>query len=212
MRLLFFTFIFSLLCGLVAAQETNVRKSKNDAFLLGKTSPEQAAAILGKPQSDKTERLDVLLVRDWVGKNFKEKEARVLLFYPFEDLGKVKLSFLNEKLVAINFIVEKDIYAAELSDVYRIQFVPVFNDFSMKPSVGEFDKQTKDVLVADFPRVYHLVGTNKSSVLTARIFNGKAANPNVTRELKMSPQPKIKTNPISGKVTDIQILSRTILK
>lgn len=211
MRLLSFIFIFTSLCGFVVAQEPNLRKQKNDAFLLEKTSPEQAIEILGKPQSDKIQRLDVLLIDDWVDEKFKNNEARVLSFSPFEELGKVKLSFLNDKLVAVNFIVEKDIYAAQLSDIYKIQFVPVFNDFGVKSSVSEFEKRPKNVSAADFPRVYHLIGMNKSSVLTAKIFSGKELAANV-KKVNDGSSNKIKTKSVTGKVTDIQILSRTILK
>ncbi len=212
MRPIFFSIIFTLLCGFALAQENNSNNSKDKAFLFDQTSPEQAIKILGKPQSDKTEKLDILYINDWVGKDYKKEDCRVLFFKQFEDLGKVKLTFFEEKLIAIHFIVEKDIHAAQLSSIYKTQFIPIFNKFAMKSNVNEFEKVTKDVLVVDFPRNYYLIGTSKSSVLTARIFNSYAVDGNVRREPKWSPQNKMKTNPITGKVTDIQILSRKILK
>lgn len=211
MRLLSLIVIIVALCGFAGAQDSNLRKSKNDAFLLEKTSPQQAIEILGKPQSDKNERIDVLFVSKWINKDFKKREARVLLFSPFEDVGKVKLSFLNDKLVAINFIVEKDIYAAQLSAIYKTQFVPVFNDFGITTSVGEFDKQSKNVSAVEFPRVYHLVATNKSSVLTARVFSANEPA-GISQRVNAGSQVKTIIKPMTGKVTDIQILSRTILK
>jgi hypothetical protein len=211
MRSLSFTFILALLCGFTTAQESASRKPKNDAFLLEKTSPEQAIKILGKPQLDETKRLGILFVGEWVDEKFKKKEARVLSFFPFEDLVKIKLSFFDERLMAINFIVDKDIYAVQLANIYKIQFVPVFNDFGMKTSISEFEKRSKNVSVADFPRVHHLVGTNESSVLTARIFSGRELAADIRRENTGS-QNEIRMKPMTGKVTDIQILSRTILK
>jgi hypothetical protein len=212
MRLLFFTLFFGLFCSFGTAQENQSRTSKDKAFILDQTSPEQAVEILGKPQSDKAEKIDVLYAGKWIDEKFKKEKCRVLLFDKFEDLGKAKLTFLNEKLVAINFLLEKDVQAAQLSTIYKIKFIPVFNDFGLKSTVNEFEKESKDVAVINFPRVYYLIGTSKSSVLTARVFNDYAVALGVKREPKWSPENKMKTNPVIGRVTDIQILSRTIFK
>jgi len=211
MRLLFFTFIFILLCGFVAAQENQLRPSKDKAFLLDQTSPEQAVEILGEPQSDEVEKIDVLYVGKWVDEKFKKEKYRVLFFEKFEDLGQVKLTFLNEKLVAINFVLEKEVPAARLSAIYKVQFIPVFSEFGIKESVGEFDKLTRNVWAAKFPRRFHLVGTSKTSVLTVRVFSGDALAENIVTA-NAGAMNENRKKAMNGKVTDLQILSRTILK
>jgi hypothetical protein len=211
MRLLFFIFVFSLLCGFVAAQKNQPHPSKDKAFMLDQASPEQAIQILGKPQSDKIEKIDVLYVDKWIDDKFKKEKYRVLLFDKFEDLGKVRLTFLNEKLVAINFLLEKEVQAAHLSAIYKIKFMPIFSEFGIKDSVGEFDKLTKNVSSAKFPRNYHLVGTSKTSVLTANIFSSEELATGI-RTVNTGAQIKTRTKLITGKVIELQILSRMILK
>jgi hypothetical protein len=211
MRLLFFAFIFSLLSSFVVAQQAASRPSKDKAFILDQTSPEQAIEILGNPQSDEIEKIEVLYVGKWVDDKFKKEKYRVMFFSKFEDLGKVKLTFLKAKLLAINFLLEKDVPAARISAIYKVQFIPVFSEFGIKESVGEFDKLSKNVSVANFPRQYYLVGTSNNSVLTARVFSTKELDANI-QKVNTGAQMKNKSKPITGKVTELQILSRTMLK
>ncbi len=211
MRLLFFTFIFTIFCGFAIAQENQSRLSKDKAFILQETSPEQAIKILGKPQSDKSEKIDVLYIGKWIDEKYKKEKCRSLFFDKFEDLGKVKLTFFNEKLVAINFLLEKEVPASLLSAVYKVQFIPIFNEFGIKESVGEFDKLPRNVSVAKFPRQYYLVGTGKTSVIAAKVFSSSELADNMRREnvgVTMINKPQ----PITGSAVEIQILSRTILK
>lgn len=211
MRLLLFTFIFILFCSFIFAQEKPSRPSKDKAFMLDQTSPEQAVEILGKPQSDKIEKLDVLYIGKWIDDKFDKEKYRVLFYDQFEDLGKVRLTFLNEKLMAINFLLEKDVPAAQLSAVYKIRFIPIFNGFGIKDSVGEFDKLPRNVSAANFPRQYYLVGTGITSVITAKIFSGTEPAENV-RKANTGARMAIRTKLPTGKATEIQILSRKILK
>lgn len=211
MRLILFTVIFGFLCGFAVAQENQQPLTKDKAFLLEETSPQQAIEILGKPQSDKSEKIDVLYIGKWIDEKFKKEKYRVLSFDKFEDLGKVKLSFLNEKLVAINFLLERDIPAARLSAIYKVQFIPIFNEFGIKESVGEFDKLSRNVSSAKFPRQYYLVGTGKTSVIAAKIFSGGELAENMMKE-NTGAKFVYKPQPITGKAVEIQILSRTILK
>lgn len=212
MRLLFFTFVFALLYSSAAAQENQSRQSKDKAFIIGQTSPEQAIGILGKPKSDKTEKIDILYVDAWVDDKFKKEKYRVLFFDRFEDLGAVKLTFFNEKLVALSFLLEKELRARRLPGIYKVQFVPVFNEFGIKGSVGEFDRRTKDVSSANFPRNYYLVGTSKTSALVAKVFSGGESDDYYLRERNTGGEIKSRPRRLTGKVTELQILSRAILK
>ncbi len=211
MRFLFSILVFCLLCNIAIAQENQARSSKDKAFILDQTTPEQAVEILGQPQSDKAESIQVLYVDRWIADKFKKAKARVLSFKQFEDLGKVKLTFSNEKLVAINFLLEKEVPAERLSAIYKVQFIPIFNDFGIKDNVSEFDKLSRNVSAANYPRNYYLVGTGKTSVIAAKIFSSKELPGNI-QKANTGAEFLNRKKSITGKAVEIQILSRTILK
>lgn len=211
MRSLFFILFCSLFCGFVMAQENQPRPAKDAAFLLDQTSPQKAIELLGQPETDKTETIDALYIGRWIDEKFKKSKSRVLVFKQFENLGKVKLTFFDEKLVAINFLLEKEVPAARLSAIYKVQFIPIFNDYGVKESVGEFDKLPRNVSVVQFPRNYYLVGTGETSVIAAKIFSGGELAQNIQKG-NSGAKNENRTTPISGKAVEIQILSRTILK
>jgi hypothetical protein len=210
MRVINLIFLFLTFCGLAFSQEDFDGDSKNAAFLLNKTSPEQAIKILGNPKSDKAGRINALIINKWVAGEIKKEDCRILSYSSLENFSSVKLTFLNNLLIVINFTVKNDLKASSLSDLYKIPLIPIVNRLGVKDSIDEFEKTTGDVLVAEYPETYYLLGANKSSVLTAKIFDGKNRNdlglPNRNYEVK------IKTKPITGKVAEIQILSRKILK
>ena len=212
MRLLTLFIFLSLSCGMVFAQEIVSGNKKSDAFILEKTSPEQAIKILGKPRSDEIKKLDIVYIDGWVDEKIKKENCRVLHYSPLEDFKNVNLTFLDNRLIAIEFEAKKTIKAAQLSNIYKIKLIPIVNVLGIKRNVDEFDNATKDVSVSEFPQIYYLVGTSQSSVLTAKIFNGEVKSGNIGITRNLDPQIKVKIRPITGKVTEIQILSRKILK
>lgn len=213
MRFIFLISIIFTFCAAVFAQKDDaLRLNETEAFALDRTTPEQALKILGSPQEDKTEKLKIIAVEDWLKKDFKKSDCRVLLFSPFRGLGKVRLTFLNDKLVAINFIIEKKVLARELPAIYKTQFVPVFSESDTRESLSEFEKQTSNVKVADFPKRYNMIALTSTSVLVAKIFNDYVIGDDVKREPRTFPTNTIRTNPIIGRAQEIQILSRQILQ
>ena len=185
---------------------------EGDAFLLDKTTPAEALKILGNAREDKTEKIKIIAVGDWLKKDVEKKDCRVLLFSPFQDLGKVRLTFLDDRLVAIDFIIEKKVSARELALIYKTRFVPVFSEYDKKKSLSEFEKQTSNVSVADYPKRYEMIALTSTSVLAAKIFNDYFLGNDMKREPRTFPVNVIRTNPIIGKATEVQIISRRILQ
>jgi len=213
MQLLLCILIFILLNGTVFPQDNiSPEKKVNDAFLLNRTSPRQAVKILGKPQEEKTGRLKISVVENWMKKEFGKKQYKILSFNSLEGIGKVKLTFLDEALVGIHFTIEKNIRASQLSAIYKIVFVPVFNEFGVKKNLGEFEKTTKNISVADFPRRYNLIAVTQSSVFVAKIFNGDSLSEDIKVYTGESPAHQNKThiNQMTGKAVELQILSRVL--
>lgn len=175
-------------------------------LILDQSTPEDAIRILGKPANDKIGKLYVLKIQSWLTKKAKEKIFRTLEFKKPEGIDKARLSFLDNKLVAIDLDVKKGIAPVALSNIYGIEFQPLVGaaDVGFRPR--DYEQNQGRVYPKTYPTTYSMVAVSKNSFIDAMISNVPSFAGALARSAGIPDEPG--TYP--GRVETITLVSRTL--
>lgn len=168
-------------------------------LIIDESTPENAIAILGKPNADKTDSFRVYKIEDWFTKSIREKKWRRLEYKNVEGFDKVILAF-DTKLVFIE-LNPKKLDPDILENAYGVPFTATFNKFERALTPGNVGRETGRVqsypvfyyLYAKAPKTILLAGVGNSSL--GSILGSKAINDDIG---------------FPGKVAYLQIISRTL--
>jgi hypothetical protein len=168
-------------------------------LVIDQATPDDAIKTLGKPESDKVDRLRIFDIDPkWISKKQTEKIFRKLRFKNIEGFKYAELSFLEDKLVMIDLVPEKKIDASSLSTIYGIPFESRFSSLDRASKFFHPDP-------GNFPSVYYLHGPVKEVFIGAMI-----GNTGLGAVLRASTGLPDSDTHYPGKVGQIQIVSRTL--
>jgi hypothetical protein len=173
-------------------------------FVIDDATPQGVIEVMGKPSSDKIDRLRVFDVDSkWVTKRIEQKIYRKLEYKP-ADLKGATLSFLDDRLVMIELLLKDEVAASALSRIYGIDFLPRISgvDLAIKPR--DYERREGRIYPKTYPSVFSVVG------VTDRVFVGglvgNTAFGKVLRESVGIPD----AGAMPGKVVRVQIVSRRL--
>lgn len=208
MRLLFTVLIMILCAGVIMAQnQQSANLVKERALILDQTTSEEAMKMFGTPTNDNVDKLKIQKIDKWIASKRNEKIFKVLSFDKVRAFERIELSFLDDKLVVIHYILDKKLPARDLAQIYKIEFVPVLDDLSdFRPS--DYEQLKGNIKVANYPNVYYLIAVSKAGFISARVSTDNAYADTRLDRNKIKRSNRV-TQP-QGKITDIQIISRKL--
>jgi len=209
-------FVIMILASLALAGPGLLQeKAPSGGLLIDQTNAESAIALLGKPREDRLAELPVDKVGSWLEPASKQKQFRVLTFQDVKGFERIDLSFLNDKLVMLQYKLAQNIAAKDLRQIYRLSFFPILGEHDLDRGPAYYEKYEGTIEVAEFPATYYLVAVSPNSLISARVFNDHAG-PNIPTGgmIRRADTNRSGTqqgaSDLLGKVTDIQIISRTL--
>lgn len=183
-------------------------------LVLDEATPEDAFTVLGKAEKDELDRLRVAYFSSkWISKKHKEKVFRKIRWKENKGLNPLvtgvkyaQLSFLNNKLVMIEFELKEKIDAGALENIYQIQFVPRIDGIDEALNPQNFERLQGRVYPKIYPTVYHLQSVTENSFLGVLVDNVSfaAAFKNITGVTDSS------NDGFPGKVAYFQIVTRKL--
>ncbi len=169
---------------------------------IDKSSPVDAVAKLGKPKSEKVDRLRVYGIDRVLSSRIKEKKFKVLEFEKKDDVTPI-LVFENEKLVYIYLkIGGKQVSPNALKSIYGIGFEPHFDRLDMAFWPEKFQQDQGKTFARSYPVWYTLIGSAENSMVVAGVDNSSIASVLGTASVNNGTFP--------GWVRQVQIVSRTL--
>lgn len=195
--------LLPVLCIVLLAQP---QPDRWRGMVINESSPEDAITAFGKPSDDKTDRFFVSGIDSkWITPKQKEKIFRRLSFKKLDGIKQCQLTFLENKLVAILLIPDKEIQAAALGNIYGVEFVPRISGMQQALNPRDYERHEGRVYPKNYPSVYDLVAVTPKTFITAGI-----GNTGFGKVLKESMGAGDAGSSFPGKAYAIQIISRTL--
>lgn len=197
-----------ILCA-TAAQSTSDQPQPDRwrGLILNETTPDQAIAILGKPKSDKPDRLFIHEIDKWFEPGLNKKNLRKQSFRDVAGFDRVDLYYRDDKLVVMQLDPEKNpIKPTALQNIYGIEFRPFVGGFRESHNSWDFERHAGQVYPKTFPESYTLVGVSPGSIVAAAISNTSVGS--ILRQLNHVRDTAGGGFP--GKVHHIQLISRKL--
>jgi hypothetical protein len=147
------------------------------SLTLDQSTPGDAVHTLGQPVSDKSDRLHIYNIDAWITPKHKQKIFRVLTYEKVGDAKKVRLSFLDNKLVRI-FIVyaERKFPAKDLKERFGVDFVLVDGKVPSGSDPLKYEGRTEVPVTEGYPAAYeeveHAVEAVRVSCVEALRYSG----------------------------------------
>jgi hypothetical protein len=168
-------------------------------LIIDESTPENAIAILGKPDAHKTDSFRIWKIEDWFTKSIREKKWRRLEYKNIEGFDKVILAF-DAKLFFIELNPRK-LDPDALENAYGLPFTATFDKFERALKSKNFGRDTGRAqwhpvfywLYTKAPKTILPAGVGDSglgSILGAKAFNDDIGFP--------------------GEVEYLQIIARTL--
>lgn len=201
--------VLLLLASPTLAYSQDSESAKPDRWrglILDQSTPEDAIRILGQPASDKIGKLYVFKIQSWLSKRTKEKIFRTLEFKKPEGIDKARLSFLDNKLVAIDLDVKKGIAPVALANIYGIEFQPLVGAADIAFNPRDYEQNQGRVYPKTYPVTYSMVAVSKNSFIDAMISNVPSFGGALTRSMGIPDQP----GTFPGRVETITMVSRSL--
>ncbi|MGE0131863.1 MAG: hypothetical protein AB7U82_27585 [Blastocatellales bacterium] len=193
-----------VLCISFALAQEGAKLDRWRGLVIDEATPEAAIEALGKPSSDKVDRLRVFDVDSkWISKRIEQKIFRRLEFKA-DGVDKATLSFLDNKLVMIELDPKDKPDASALARIYGIDFLPRISGFQLAVNPRDYERREGRIYPKIYPSVFSIVA------VTDRVFVGVLiSNAGFGAALRGSAGiPDAGAMP--GKVERIQIISRRL--
>ena len=169
--------LLSLLLAATAAGQINEKADTFHGLVLNQTSSEDASRLLGQPAADRTDRLDVPKLSKWLDARTREKIFRQLTFKNVGDFSQIKLSFLENKLIAIELEFKKIILYERLSNIFGVEFAIVGAQGGASDLPNEPGKYPVRFIPTYYPFNYNLIGISAQTFIWADCTTGDVARP-----------------------------------
>lgn len=195
-----------LLTVSVCAQDSGAQPDRWRGLVLDQSTPADAVRVLGNPSSDRAGKINVFRIHSWLTKRTKEQVFRTLEFKKPEGIDKARLSFLDNKLVAIDLDVKEGISPAGLSNIYGIEFQPMVGAVDVAFHPRDYERNQGRVYPKTYPTVYSMVAVSERSFIDAMIGNVPSFGGVLAKSMGVPDQP----GTFPGRVEFITIVSRTL--
>lgn len=137
-----------------------------DGFMgltLNVTTPEDTEALLGPPDEDTVDNLDVSKLAKWLDAKHKEKTFRRLIYKKSPDFFEIKLSFMDGKLVMIDLSYKKRVVPEKLRGLFRVGFVELGGPVNLPDEPGKYP--VEGFITTHWPAAYSMVGISDKTFL-----------------------------------------------
>jgi len=146
-------------------------------LMLGTTTAEDAAKVLGTPATDRLDRLDVSRLSKWLDPKVKEKIFRQLTFKNIGDFSQIQLSFLENKLVMIQLEFKKNITYDRLDGIFGVEFALIGGQTGASDLPNEPGKYPVRFIPTAYPFSYSLIGISEHAFIWVDCSTGDVARP-----------------------------------
>ena len=205
--------LLSLICFLVLALDCFGRQSTAyvstgwQGLTFDQSTPQDAIRTLGPPVSDKTDRLYIHNIDNWVTPKHKEKLFRILIYKNVGEVKRAELAFLEGKLIRIFLKYEgKEFPAQELSARVGLDFVMVEKEVPSDSTPEMYEGQKEPLVPKVYPVVYHLVSVTPRSLISAYVQSGSP-------KAMLKEAFRMKTKEVfPGSIVHIEMISRELAK
>jgi hypothetical protein len=207
------TLLLTLICFLVLGldcfghQSTTYVSTGWQGLTLDQSTPEDAIRALGQPISDKTDRLYIHNIDNWVTPKHKQKLFRILIYKNKGEVRRAELAFLEGKLIRVFLKFEgKEFPAKELSSKIGLDFVMVEKEVPSDSTPEVYEGQKESLVPKVYPVVYHLVSVTPTSLISAYVQSG-------TPKMMLKEAFRMKTKEVfPGSIVHIEMISRGLAK
>ncbi|MDQ3322933.1 MAG: hypothetical protein M3525_10980 [Acidobacteriota bacterium] len=208
MKLNIFTIFTILLLPLaVFSQSSKAQPNQWKGLTLDESTAEQAIEKLGKPKTDKMDKVRIPEIGQLLTKDLSKKKWRILNFKEIESVKNALLVFdANNKLVLIHFEL-KDLAPQAFVNAYdNVSFKPTFSGIDQAFSPGDFSRDgSGNIYARNYPTVYFLIGQSEKSFVL-----GMVGNSSFGSVLKKTMGVPDSTLSYPGKVLVVELISRTL--
>src|SRR6266480_1101798 len=176
-------------------------------LVLDQSTSEEAVRVLGQPVNDKTDRLYIHNVDQWVTPTHKERIFRVLTYKRIGEVNKAELDFLDNKLVRIFLEYdEKKFSAKDFGARIGLDFVMVEGEVRSDSTPSMYEGQKEALVPKVYPTAYYMVCVSPQSLVSAYVLSGRGKA--VFKEAF-----RVKTKePFPGSLIHVEMISRRFAK
>ena len=156
---------FALCLASAAAAPQEKAAPTPDGFTgltLGVTTVEEAAALLGQPEEDRIDKLDVSKIAKWLDARHGEKIFRQLASRKSAALSKLELSFLDGRLVMIDLEFKQRYTPDKLPNLFAVNFALIGGPAPLPDKPGEYPRA---FFATHFPAAYSMVGISEKTFI-----------------------------------------------
>ena len=177
-KILFLLASAVMFAPLICAQGNNGPRADGfGGLFLNKTSVEDATRVLGKPVSDKTDKLDVSKLAKWLDPKCKEKIFRHLSFKDVGDFSRIELSFLENTLVTIELDFKRNVSPQNLDNIFGLEFAVIGATTGPSDLPNQPGRYPARFIPEYYPFAYNKIGISEDVFILADCSTGDAARP-----------------------------------
>jgi hypothetical protein len=187
------------------AQETSHYRADGwRGLTLDQSSVEDAMQTLGSAAEDKVGGLHVRNASEWMTAKRKEKVFRKLVYKSFEEVKRVELSFLDNRLVMISLMLKQPMAAKDLAGKYGTDFVIIKGKLPKGSRPADYEGRKQGFAPGTYPPVYLMITVSARSFVAASVVDVSAKN--VLKRVVNSPT----KDTLPGSVFIIETISRRL--
>jgi len=188
------------------SRQTNAYKPDGwQGLTLDQSTPEDAIRTLGRPISDKIDRLRIHIVDKWITPKHEQKIFRILTFKNVGDAKQAKVAFLDNKLVRILIdYKEKQFPAEDLKEVFGLDFVLIEGAIPSSSTPSMYEGQKESCVREVYPAAYFTLGVTPRSLIFAFVGRG-----GIKGAFEQANNLKTKK---PGSLLHLDVISRTLVK
>ena len=116
-------------------------------LVLAQSTPDDALRVLGRPESDKPDRLLIYGVGKWFEPGLRKKILRRQSWKKVEGFDRVDLYYKGDKLVVIQLDFDKEIPPTALPNIYGLEFAPFVDALAESMFPRDFERHEGKVKV-----------------------------------------------------------------
>lgn len=157
-------FLLVFAVSVLAQTAKNPRPDGFGGLILNETTSTDAIAILGQPETDKVDKLEVSKLGKWLDPKHKEKVFRHLTFKKVGDFRTIELAFLEDRLMMIELEFGKSFMPEKLRNVFQVEFAPVGGPADLPDKPGQYPRP---FVPTHYPDYFSLVGISERAFIWA---------------------------------------------
>ena len=207
MKLIFSTLLIFTFAFVLFGQDDNPKPNKWRGMIIDESTADDVLKTFGAPEKDEQSKLYFIQPK-WISKQAKDNKYRKLEFKKVENFNKVQFYFDSKnilKIIDLDPDKKNNIPPENLTKAYGLEFAPIFAALDEAFNPQDFKREQGKAYARSYPTYYRLGGADERVFVLAGIDNSSFG-----AILGKSMGVPNQANSLPGKVTTIQLISRSL--